>query len=284
MARAELHRAARHRRCAVEQIRGVSSRCCATPARRSRNCRRVERLTLDAIYARDASVVTPRGVVLCCDGKGRSPRRARGAGRGVPRVRHRRRSARSSRPARSRAAMSSGSIERRSPSAAATAPTTRASGSCAHSSAPDVDVDRRAAAALSRPARRVSPDVDLSPVDDDLAVVYSPLMPVRVSRVAARSRVSGSSKCRTRSSSRWAPTCWRWRRAVSLMLEGNPVTQARLEAAGAEVVTYDGSEISVKGGGGPTCLTRPLDARRAIVRRRRSARRLPGAVPLGRAR
>jgi arginine deiminase len=36
------------------------------------------------------------------------------------------------------------------------------------------------------------------------------------------------------------------------------VTRARLEAAGAEVLTYDGSEISRKGGGGPTCLTRPL--------------------------
>jgi len=43
-----------------------------------------------------------------------------------------------------------------------------------------------------------------------------------------------------------------------VMLEGNPVTKARLEAAHAEVLTYDGSEISCKGGGGPTCLTRPL--------------------------
>jgi arginine deiminase len=43
-----------------------------------------------------------------------------------------------------------------------------------------------------------------------------------------------------------------------VMLDGNPVTRARLEAVGAEVAVYDGSEISVKGGGGPTCLTRPL--------------------------
>jgi arginine deiminase len=43
-----------------------------------------------------------------------------------------------------------------------------------------------------------------------------------------------------------------------VMLEGNPVTRARLEGAGAEVFTYEGSEISLKGGGGPTCLTRPL--------------------------
>lgn len=43
-----------------------------------------------------------------------------------------------------------------------------------------------------------------------------------------------------------------------LMLSGNPVTQKRLEAGGVEVIAYDGQEISVKGGGGPTCLTRPL--------------------------
>ena len=43
-----------------------------------------------------------------------------------------------------------------------------------------------------------------------------------------------------------------------LMAEGNPRTRARLEAQGCEVVTYDGAEISLKGQGGPTCLTRPL--------------------------
>jgi N-dimethylarginine dimethylaminohydrolase len=46
------------------------------------------------------------------------------------------------------------------------------------------------------------------------------------------------------------------RRCVTLA--GNPKTRARLEAAGAEVLEYDGREISLKGGGGPTCLTRPI--------------------------
>ena len=41
-------------------------------------------------------------------------------------------------------------------------------------------------------------------------------------------------------------------------IEGNPITQGRLEAEGVEVHTYDGSEISLKGAGGPTCLTRPF--------------------------
>ena len=42
------------------------------------------------------------------------------------------------------------------------------------------------------------------------------------------------------------------------MVEGNPVTKAGLEAAGCKVVEYAGREISVLGGGGPTCLTRPI--------------------------
>jgi len=43
-----------------------------------------------------------------------------------------------------------------------------------------------------------------------------------------------------------------------LALAGNPRTAAILERAGLEVVTYKGAEISVKGAGGPTCLTRPF--------------------------
>jgi len=43
-----------------------------------------------------------------------------------------------------------------------------------------------------------------------------------------------------------------------LMEQGNPVTRARLEAAGCEIVTYAGKEVSLNRAGGPTCLTRPL--------------------------
>jgi|SRR5688572_7630335 len=44
-----------------------------------------------------------------------------------------------------------------------------------------------------------------------------------------------------------------------LMLAGNPRTRVALERAGADVIEYAGTEISVKGAGGPTCLTRPLE-------------------------
>ncbi len=43
-----------------------------------------------------------------------------------------------------------------------------------------------------------------------------------------------------------------------IMLEGNPITQQRLQEAGCQVWTYRGQEISLKAEGGPTCLTRPL--------------------------
>ena len=43
-----------------------------------------------------------------------------------------------------------------------------------------------------------------------------------------------------------------------VMVEGNPQTKLALEKAGCEVIVYKGDDISVKGGGGPTCLTRPL--------------------------
>ena len=97
----------------------------------------------------------------------------------------------------------------------------------------------------------------ISPVDDDLAVVYSPLLPVPfrewlqdrgyqlVEVPAEEFDTMGTNVLAL------AP-----RRCV--MLTGNPRTRAALEAAGAEVVEYEGREISVKGAGGPTCLTRPL--------------------------
>ena len=43
-----------------------------------------------------------------------------------------------------------------------------------------------------------------------------------------------------------------------IMMKGNPITQKNLEKRGVQVHTYDGSEISLKGSGGPTCLSRPF--------------------------
>jgi N-dimethylarginine dimethylaminohydrolase len=97
----------------------------------------------------------------------------------------------------------------------------------------------------------------LSPVDETLAVVYSPLMPVPLREwlldrgIALVEVPDDEFEAMGTNVLALGP-----RRCV--MLDTAPVTRARLEAAGAEVLTYTGAEISVKGGGGPTCLTRPL--------------------------
>ncbi|MFT3775931.1 MAG: arginine deiminase family protein [Minicystis sp.] len=45
---------------------------------------------------------------------------------------------------------------------------------------------------------------------------------------------------------------------VVVMAEGNPRTEAALRAHGCEVHTFPAGEVGVNGGGGPTCLTRPI--------------------------
>lgn len=97
----------------------------------------------------------------------------------------------------------------------------------------------------------------LSPVAKDLAVVYSPLMPIRFRNellnrgfklIEVPEEEFESMGCNVLAIS--PRNC--------VMVAGNPKTKELLEEAGCKVTTYSGKEISVKGGGGPTCLTRPL--------------------------
>jgi dimethylargininase len=97
----------------------------------------------------------------------------------------------------------------------------------------------------------------ISPVAEDLAVVYPPLTPVPLMQALARRGVAviavDSDEYETMACNVLAV-----RPKVVVMLDGNPRTRAALEQHGCEVHTYDGSEISLKGDGGPTCLTFPL--------------------------
>jgi N-dimethylarginine dimethylaminohydrolase len=97
----------------------------------------------------------------------------------------------------------------------------------------------------------------LSPVDSNLAVVYSPLMPIVFRNylldrgyelIEVPEEEFDSMGCNVLA---LAPR-------ICLMVDGNPKTRAALEKAGCKVHVYQGREISIKGGGGPTCLTRPL--------------------------
>jgi N-dimethylarginine dimethylaminohydrolase len=97
----------------------------------------------------------------------------------------------------------------------------------------------------------------ISPVDEDLAVVYSPLLPVPFrERLIAGGIELVEVPDEEFDSMGTNVLALAPRRC--LMLRGNPRTRTALERAGAEVIEYEGEEISVKGAGGPTCLTRPL--------------------------
>ena len=97
----------------------------------------------------------------------------------------------------------------------------------------------------------------ISPVDRDLAVVYSPLMPVPFREFLLDRGISLVEVPDDEFATMGANVLAMAPRRV-LMLSGNPMTRRRLEAAHVEVFEYDGDNISLKGGGGPTCLTRPL--------------------------
>ncbi|MGB4972200.1 MAG: arginine deiminase family protein [Cyclobacteriaceae bacterium] len=97
----------------------------------------------------------------------------------------------------------------------------------------------------------------LSPVDKNLAVVYSPLMPI-VFRNELLNRGFELVEVPNNEFESMGCNVLATAHRKCLLVKGNPKTKERLLTAGCEVFEYDGQEISVKGGGGPTCLTRPL--------------------------
>jgi len=96
-----------------------------------------------------------------------------------------------------------------------------------------------------------------SPVDTDLAVIYSPLMPI-VFRDYLMNRGYQLIEVPDKEFESMGCNVLALAPRECLMVDGNPVTKSLLEQAGCKVYTYQGNEISVKGGGGPTCLTRPV--------------------------
>lgn len=97
----------------------------------------------------------------------------------------------------------------------------------------------------------------LSPLDLDLALVYSPLLPVPL-REALLQRGIDLVEVAEEEFETMAGNVLALAPRRCVMMQGNPITKGRLEDAGVEVETYAGGEISAKGCGGPTCLTRPL--------------------------
>jgi N-dimethylarginine dimethylaminohydrolase len=98
----------------------------------------------------------------------------------------------------------------------------------------------------------------VSPVDRDLAVVYAPLLPVPF-REILRHRGIELVEVPDDEFEKMGTNVLALSPRRCLMLGGNRETRAALDRAGADVLEYEGTEISVKGAGGPTCLTRPLE-------------------------
>ncbi|HEX9057391.1 MAG TPA: arginine deiminase family protein [Ktedonobacterales bacterium] len=94
----------------------------------------------------------------------------------------------------------------------------------------------------------------ISPVADDVALVYAPLLPVPlmelleargIERIEVPDEEFTSHGCNALAI---AP-----RRVI--MVRGNPITAQRLRARGVDVWDYAGDEITHNRDGGPTCLT-----------------------------
>jgi len=98
---------------------------------------------------------------------------------------------------------------------------------------------------------------NLSPIDNNLFLVYSKLLPVSFMKYLIESNIKLIEVPDEEYYSMGCNVLAMAKRRV-IMLEGNPITQQKLEDESVEVKTYNGSEISLKGAGGPTCLTRPL--------------------------
>ncbi|MDB2599690.1 arginine deiminase family protein [Gammaproteobacteria bacterium] len=97
----------------------------------------------------------------------------------------------------------------------------------------------------------------ISPLDKDLSLIYKPFMPESFTNWLSNlgiKFIEVSDKeyllmgCNVLATSP---------RSI-IMLEQLPCVQSELERAGCKIRTYKGMEISRKGEGGPTCLTRPL--------------------------
>ena len=97
----------------------------------------------------------------------------------------------------------------------------------------------------------------ISPLDRDLALVYPRIAPTRLMWLLAERGIEvvevPDEEFETQ-----GPNVLALGPRRALALEGNDETRRRMERAGVDVVTYRGDEISRKGDGGPTCLTRPL--------------------------
>ncbi|TNE62720.1 MAG: amidinotransferase [Alphaproteobacteria bacterium] len=213
-------------------------------------------ITLDSIYARDALLVSPKGLILCNMG----------------------RASRNFEPALNASALSAmgypvlgrieapGTIEGGdliwlddTALAVGLGPRTNEDGIRQLQAlvGPDVDVHVVPLPPPSHPEDVFHLMSMISPLDRDLALIYRPLMPESFVEWLGARGVGFVEVPEEEFIPMGCNVLALGPRDV-LMLDRLPITKAGLEKAGCRVQTYAGDEISRKGEGGPTCLTRPL--------------------------
>ena len=97
----------------------------------------------------------------------------------------------------------------------------------------------------------------ISMLDADLAVVYLPMMPVRLVQLLAARGIALVEVPEEEFLS-MGPNVLSLGRGAPSRSRATPSRAVRMEAAGVDVTTFAGAHISLNGDGGPTCLTRPL--------------------------
>ncbi len=215
-----------------------------------------EALTLDSLYARDAQIISPDGTILCNMGrKSRRPEPAVNAGTTGP----------AGFPVQG-SIIPPGTLEGgdfiwidEHHAAVGIGPRTNLEGVRQLRMLLGTDVDLHV---VPLPAPDHPDDVFhlmsmISPLDADLALVYSPLIPETFRDWLQERAISFVEVANEEFESMGCNVLATGPRRV-IMLNGLPLTRSRLEKAGCDVHVYDGDEISRKGEGGPTCLTRPL--------------------------
>jgi dimethylargininase len=97
----------------------------------------------------------------------------------------------------------------------------------------------------------------ISPIADDLAVVFLPLLPVGLWQLL-RDLDYRLIEVPEEEFATLGCNVLAVRPGVVIAAEGNPQTAAAMAAQGVEVHAYPAFEIGMNGSGGPTCMTRPI--------------------------
>jgi N-dimethylarginine dimethylaminohydrolase len=105
----------------------------------------------------------------------------------------------------------------------------------------------------------------MSPLADDLALVFAPLLPAAFYQLlkARGIRLIEAPADEFHASNGLSLNVLPTRPHEVIMVEGFPATKAAMEAAGCKVETFEADALCIACEGGPTCLTRPVLRRAA---------------------